>query len=80
MKKLTYAVVLASSLFLVAGNASKNIDTKEYNLPKEFDTSKKIITEAECKKYLGEENYKFIVDVYGDKTAAILKCKSEMKK
>lgn len=80
MKKLIYPIVLASSLFLIAGNASENVNLKEINLPNEFKTSEKTITEAECKKYLGEENYKFIVEVYGDKTAAILKCKEEIKK
>ncbi len=80
MKKLTYLVALTSSLFLIAGNASESFDIKKVNLPKEFNTSEKIITEDECIKFLGEENYKFIVEVYSDNTAAILKCKEEMRK
>lgn len=80
MKKLIYAIVLVSSFLLIAGNASENIDTSKFNLTQEFKSSEKIITEDECKKYLGEDNYKFIVEVYGDNTAAIVKCKEEMKK
>ena len=80
MKKLTYSVVLIFSLFLIAGNAAENIDMEKINLPKEFKSSGKTITEDECKKFLGEENYNFIVEVYNDNTAAMSKCKEEMKK
>jgi len=32
------------------------------------------ITEKECKKMLGEENYNLLNNLYGDKTAAMAQC------
>lgn len=78
MKKLTYSIFIIS-LFIITANASQKMDVKDIELPQEFKANGKIITEDECKKYLGEENYKFIQEIYNDKVAPLLKCKEEMK-
>lgn len=75
MKKIICISLLFASTFLPFANAND----KEIKLPKEFANAKKTITEEECKKYLGEKNYNFIAEVYGDKTTAMLKCRNEMK-
>ena len=74
MKKLISFILLTTVFFLSQAMAQDD----KIKLPKEFKSGK-IITEAECKKFLGEENYKFIVEVFNDKTAALQKCKNEMK-
>ena len=76
MKKLTCSLLLSVSLLTLFANANDNA----FNLPKEFANAKKTITEEECRKYLGEENFNFIAEVYGDNMTAMLKCKNEMKK
>lgn len=74
MKKLISSILLGTLFF---SSQALGVDDK-LDLPKEFKSGK-IITEAECKKFLGEENYNFIVEVFNDKTAALRKCKQEMK-
>lgn len=80
MRKITCSLFISSVIFtsILSADSSKNI--KEIDLPKEFKNSSKVITEEECIKFLGKENYDFIIEVYNDKMIPMLKCKEEMRK
>ena len=78
MKKLTFFVFITSSLFVSNLFSQSSVTDKKQEIVN--TASEQAITEEMCKKFLGEENYKFINEVYNDKTVAIKKCKAEMLK
>ncbi len=79
MKNITYSLLLGSLIFVSSGSANSNKNVQNINLPVEFNNSSKVITEEDCKNFLGEDNYNFIIEVYNDKMIPMLKCKEEMK-
>jgi hypothetical protein len=79
MKKTIYSLLITSIIFIVNGSANSNKNIQDINLPKEFSQSK-VITEEDCRNFLGEDNYNFIIEVYNDKMIPMLKCKEEMRK
>ena len=81
MKKLILTIALLGSLSALSLQASSNVEviTSETNAIKMND-KKDEITEEECKKQLGIDNYNFILQVYNDKNIVMLKCKEELNK
>lgn len=67
-------LVLLVSLFILTGCATAKNDVSK----KKVEVTKKHITQQECEKYLGKNNFDFIAEVYNSKEAAMLKCKEDM--
>lgn len=78
MKKFTFFIFIMSSLFVSNLFSQNNVIDKKEEIVN--TAPEQAITEEMCKKFLGEENYKFINEIYDDKTVAIQKCKAEMLK
>lgn len=81
MKKLISTMLIVSSISTLSLQASSKVEmiTNE-TISVKMNDKKKEITEEECKKYLGVDNYNFINQVYNDKNIVMLKCKEEINK
>ena len=75
MKKLIYTVSLGLFILTGCSSTTENVTKKSVEPVK---VEKKQITQAECEKHLGKENFDFIADVYNSKATAMLKCKEAM--
>jgi hypothetical protein len=81
MKKLISTILLTTSISTLSLQASSKVEviTNETNSVKMND-KKREISEEECKKHLGVDNYNFLNQVYNDKNTVMLKCKEEFNK
>jgi len=71
MKNMFSILLLISCVFTLSNASSKD---------EKVSSSKKIISVEECKKYLGEANYKFINEIFNSKDASLSKCEEELLK
>lgn len=81
MKKKVLTIISTAFLFAVCSQASSKVEvvtnkTSAINI----NQKKSKVTIDECKKYLGLENYNFIIEIYNDENIALLKCEQELKK
>ncbi|MAC83900.1 MAG: hypothetical protein CL624_07170 [Arcobacter sp.] len=81
MKKTIITIISTAFISTLSVHASSKVEvvtneTSAINI----NQKKSNVTIDECKKYLGLENYNFIIEIYSDENIALLKCEQELKK
>jgi hypothetical protein len=80
MKKRVLKIISIAFITAISVQASSKVEVLTSKTPAvSMNDKKSKVTIAECKKYLGLENYNFINEIYSDGNVALTKCKKELQ-